>query len=82
VRAEIDSLDALSGHADSAELIEWVRPMATAPAHTAGGAGLKRIFLVHGENEERNALAAELQEAYRVTVSLPQPGDCFDFAAQ
>src|SRR5579862_1856318 len=40
VRAEVTSLDQLSGHADQHELIEWMRPLAK---------GLKKVFLVHGE---------------------------------
>jgi metallo-beta-lactamase family protein len=69
VRAEIDSLDALSGHADSAELIEWMKPLAGT---------LKRLFLVHGEEAERTALAAEIQERYGTPVTLPVPGESFD----
>ena len=40
LRAEVCSLEELSGHADQKELIEWMRPFAK---------GLKRVFLVHGE---------------------------------
>ena len=40
VRAEIASLDELSGHADQGELLEWIKPMAPT---------LRKVFLVHGE---------------------------------
>src|SRR6266404_2605829 len=40
LRAEVASLDELSGHADQKELIDWLRPIAK---------GLKKVFLVHGE---------------------------------
>ena len=40
VRAEIASLDELSGHADQGELLEWIKPMARS---------LRKVFLVHGE---------------------------------
>src|SRR5579871_1324101 len=40
LRAEVASLEELSGHADQGELISWMRPFAK---------GLKKIFLVHGE---------------------------------
>ena len=38
VRAEISSLDELSGHADQSELLEWIRPMAPQPAQGLPGA--------------------------------------------
>ena len=44
----IESLDELSGHADSGELLDWMKPMT---------ATLKRVFLVHGENESALALS-------------------------
>jgi metallo-beta-lactamase family protein len=69
VQAEIVSLDALSGHADSGELVEWIKPIAR---------NLKRLFLVHGEEAERTALAAEIQEKYNIPVTLPAPGESFD----
>lgn len=69
VRAEIECLDELSGHADSAELIRWMEPMMSR---------VRQVFLVHGENEERNALAEEIQERYKTQVALPSPGQSFD----
>jgi metallo-beta-lactamase family protein len=62
-------LNNLSGHADQSELIEWVRPIA---------AGLKRVFLVHGEQGAREALAAKMQSELKLTVVSPNPGDKFD----
>ena len=37
VRAEIASLDELSGHADQGELLEWIKPMAPTPAQGLPG---------------------------------------------
>jgi len=68
VRAEISSLDELSGHADQSELIEWMKPLAP---------GLKKVFLVHGEPEQSLALAAAIRAHYGVDVSTPSPGDSF-----
>ena len=51
VRAEIESLDELSGHADSGELLEWMKPMTST---------LRKVFLVHGEAAEAQALAIEI----------------------
>ncbi len=74
VRAEIQCLDELSGHADSGELLEWMRSMTAAAGQTPR---LKQVFLVHGEERERNALAAEIQATYKVGVTLPCPGQSF-----
>jgi metallo-beta-lactamase family protein len=71
VRAEIASLDALSGHADSGELLKWLEPVSRT---------LKGLFLVHGEDAERTALAAEIQEKYKIPVTLPVPGESFDLS--
>src|SRR5262245_13981878 len=57
VRAEVVSLDSLSGHGDYNELLEWVRPLAPS---------LHRIFLVHGEPEQSQSFAELLKRTFRV----------------
>jgi metallo-beta-lactamase family protein len=57
VRAEVDCLDELSGHADSGELLEWMKPMTPT---------LKRVFLVHGEPEQAQALAVAIRKTYGI----------------
>ncbi len=47
LRAEVQQLDALSGHADREELLTWMQPIA---------AGLKKVFLVHGEPDQQIAV--------------------------
>lgn len=69
VRAEILSLDELSGHADSGELVEWMTPCCPS---------LRRVFLVHGEDPERAALAAEIGKTFGKPVTRPKPGESFD----
>src|SRR5436190_10809363 len=59
VRAEIASLDELSGHADQRELLEWIRPMAPS---------LRRVFLVHGEPQQADALAKVLNSQLGLDV--------------
>ncbi|MGA2131457.1 MAG: MBL fold metallo-hydrolase [Bryobacteraceae bacterium] len=68
VRAEISSLDELSGHADQGELIAWLKPLAP---------HLKKVFLVHGEPEQSKTLAGVIRSQYGVDVSVPSPGDSF-----
>jgi metallo-beta-lactamase family protein len=69
VRAEISSLDELSGHADQQELLEWIRPLAPT---------LKRVFLVHGEAEQSKTFAGLLQSKYGLDVAVPAPGQSFE----
>ena len=69
VRAEIESIDALSGHADQQELLDWMAP--TAP-------GLKKVFLVHGELEAMQVLKAKIEERYKLEVICPKRGDRFE----
>ncbi len=51
VRAQIRSLDIYSGHADGAELLQWVRGRLPIEG---------KLFLVHGEQNAMNAMAARL----------------------
>ena len=52
VRAEIETLDSFSGHADHDELLGWFDRITGAK---------KRVFLVHGEKERSEALRAALE---------------------
>ena len=69
VRAEISSLDELSGHADQRELLDWIRPLAP---------HLRKVFLVHGEPQQSATFAKLLQSTYNLEVSVPVPGQSFE----
>jgi metallo-beta-lactamase family protein len=69
VRAEISSLDELSGHADQAELLTWVKPLAPT---------LRKVFLVHGEPEQARTFAKLLQATYNLEVAVAAPGQSFE----
>lgn len=71
LRAEVATLAELSGHADQAELIRWIKPMA---------GKLKKVFLVHGEPEAQAALAKELEASLGVSVHSPAKGESFDLS--
>ncbi|MDY7093503.1 MAG: MBL fold metallo-hydrolase [Acidobacteriota bacterium] len=66
VRAQIHSLSGLSAHGDREDLINWCKALPEPP---------QRIFLNHGEDPARKALAAELEEAGFPRPVLPLPGD-------
>jgi metallo-beta-lactamase family protein len=69
VRAEIASLDELSGHADQSELLEWIKPMV---------GSLRKVFLVHGEPSQSETLAKLLHTHYGLEAVCPAPGQSFD----
>jgi metallo-beta-lactamase family protein len=66
LRAEVDNIDELSGHADQHELLSWMAPVAPT---------LKKVFLVHGELNAQMALKAEIEKMYRLEVVVPKRGD-------
>ncbi len=63
LRAEVQELDALSGHADRDEMLAWMKPIAS---------GLKKVFLVHGEPEQQTAFIAAIRERYGLEVLAPR----------
>jgi metallo-beta-lactamase family protein len=69
VRAEVSSLDELSGHADQSELMEWIALAARS---------LHQVFLVHGEPQQSAALAHLLRKQYSLKVQTPTPGESFE----
>jgi metallo-beta-lactamase family protein len=69
VRAEISSLDELSGHADQHELLQWIQPLAPS---------LRKVFLVHGEPQQAAVLAKLLHSTYGLEVVVPSPGQSFE----
>ena len=68
LRAEVAKLNELSGHADQRELLAWLEPIA---------GELKKIFLVHGDPAQSQALADAIRERYDVEAILPEPGESF-----
>jgi metallo-beta-lactamase family protein len=69
LRAEVASLEELSGHADQGELISWMRPLAK---------GLKKVFLVHGEPAQGAALKAVIEREFGIETVQPERGESFD----
>ncbi|MEZ5363598.1 MAG: MBL fold metallo-hydrolase [Bryobacterales bacterium] len=68
LRAEVAKINELSGHADQHELLAWLKPLVPE---------LKRIFLVHGEPAQSQALADAIGERFGVEAVLPKPGQSF-----
>lgn len=70
-RARVDRLEGLSAHADRKELLDWAKA-------TQDAGRIERIFLVHGESEPAQSLAAGLSEQGATRVEIPQRGDEFE----
>lgn len=68
VEAEIVNLDSLSAHADSDEIMQWLKFIKNPPAKT---------FLVHGESEARAALKYRIETELRWQVECPNANDSF-----
>ncbi|MBI1966600.1 MAG: MBL fold metallo-hydrolase [Gemmatimonadetes bacterium] len=61
VRATVESLDALSAHADREELLRWLSGFTRPPSRT---------YLVHGEPAAAQSLAEAIRERYRWDVAV------------
>ena len=62
VHAAVHNLDGLSAHAGQSDLLHWLTPMAS---HGP------RVFLTHGEDRAREALAAAIHQRFRIRAVLP-----------
>ena len=71
VEAEVASLDELSAHADSEELLDWMKPIAPR---------LKKVFLVHGEPAQSAALADAIRSRYSLEAIPAAPGMSFELS--
>jgi metallo-beta-lactamase family protein len=63
VEAKIESMDALSCHADYEEILQWLQNFQHPP---------EQIFLVHGESSSSASLAEKIRESYGWNVHVPQ----------
>jgi len=63
VKARVESLDGLSAHADSEEILEWVSHLKHPPS---------RIFLIHGEPEAQESLKGKLEKVITSKIEIPE----------
>lgn len=70
VRAQVESIEGFSAHADRSGLLEW--------AGRLDRRRLQHIFLVHGELEAAAALAQHLEAAGHRQVTVPERGQSFE----
>lgn len=69
VKARIEKLDGISGHADKAGLIRWLSAISPKP---------EQVFVVHGEDDVCEGFAQCLETEYGFHAKAPFSGDCYD----
>ncbi len=67
VKAEVETLHSFSAHADRLELFRYIKE-----------ARPKKVFLVHGEQDQREAFARLLRDQLHLDVALPANGEIAD----
>jgi len=69
VRAEIANLPGMSGHADQKELLKWMGHFKSP---------VKRVFVVHGEDQVTESYAALVKEKTGFEAGAPYSGEIWD----
>ena len=72
VRAHIEQIEGISGHADRDGLVEWITAFKEKP---------RKVFLVHGDDEVCDIFAGNLRENYHLDAEAPFSGSVFDLAS-
>jgi len=67
LRARVEAIHGFSAHADRNGLLRWVQAVR--------GERLRRVYVVHGEEAESEALAEGLRAMGGLEVAVPQPGE-------
>jgi metallo-beta-lactamase family protein len=68
VNAKVEKLNALSAHADSNEIMHWLKGFKTPP---------KKTFIVHGEPPAQAALQARIHSELGWETVIPKQGEMF-----
>ena len=71
VRAHIESLHGVSGHADMNGLLKWIEGFQTP---------LQHVFVVHGEDTVTEEFAQTVEEKFGYPAFAPYPQGCVDLA--
>ncbi len=69
VRARIENLPGISGHADQPHLLEWIKAFEQKP---------KRVFVVHGDDQVCDHFAQLVQLETGIPSVAPYSGDTYD----
>ncbi|MEG2074158.1 MAG: MBL fold metallo-hydrolase RNA specificity domain-containing protein, partial [Angelakisella sp.] len=69
VRAEVTRMHSMSGHADQAGLLTWIKAFTPAP---------QKVFVVHGNNEVCDSFAELLRDSFKLNAEAPNFKASFD----
>jgi metallo-beta-lactamase family protein len=69
VRAEIETIEGFSAHADRQELLQWFEALGGPPGRT---------FVVHGEETAALEFASALRRRYGAEVEVPEQHQSFE----
>lgn len=69
VRANVEKLEGISGHADHDGLVKWVTSFQT---------DIRRVFVVHGEDRVATGFADFLEKECKLTANAPYNGESWD----
>ncbi len=70
LKAEVEVIDAFSAHADANDLMEFVQALNEQKR-------LKRVFVVHGEEKQSQALGERIRKELGLQVEVPVRGQSF-----
>ncbi len=70
LNSEVAVLNSFSAHADQPELVSYITGI--------NPKRLKKVFLVHGEIEQAEKLAAKLKENHTDNIEIPVMGQQFE----
>ncbi len=68
VRCRVKSISGYSAHADQQGLLNWLKPIRL---------GLKKVFLIQGEEDQMIPLAQKIKDQLAVEVIIPSVGEVF-----
>ncbi|MEZ5359900.1 MAG: MBL fold metallo-hydrolase [Candidatus Zixiibacteriota bacterium] len=69
VKAKVESITGFSGHADYKEIMAWLMGLHRPP---------EKVFLVHGEPDAQQYMAAELKKHFKWDAIIPKEGESFE----
>ena len=68
VRAAVREIKTMSSHADQPRLLTWLKHIQ----------GVKKVFLIHGDTEQRTAFGEKIKQEGYQDVTLPLNGEEYD----
>ena len=69
VNAKVENIENLSAHADSVEIVSWLKASTINP---------RKVFITHGEPSGSEALKKKLEESFKWNCVVPKEGESFE----